>query len=69
MRYLVFAFVALLALPVMTQDYDKGLAAYKRGDYATPAGLFSWFHTASPTNDPLRSVCLTSDSRLSRCTA
>ncbi len=29
----------------------------------TPASLFSWLLTASPRNDPLRSVCFTPESR------
>ena len=32
MRYLVFAFVALLALPATAQDYDKGLEAALPGN-------------------------------------
>ena len=34
MRYLVFAFVVLLALPVAAQDLNKGLEAFESKDYA-----------------------------------
>ena len=36
MRYPIVSVLAVtLALPVVAQDFDKGLAAYMRGDYAT----------------------------------
>ena len=38
MRHRGFAIailLALLALPVAAQDFEKGVAAHKRGDYAT----------------------------------
>ncbi len=36
MRYLIIAVLAvMLALPVAAQDFDKGLEAAQRGDYAT----------------------------------
>ena len=36
MRYLVtFVLAVMLALPVVAQDFAKGLEAYERGDYAT----------------------------------
>ena len=36
MRYLLAAaLVVMLALPVAAQDFDKGMEAYKRDDYAT----------------------------------
>ena len=41
MRCLVFAVLAVtLALPVAAQNFDKGWAAYRRGDYA--AALQEW---------------------------
>ena len=45
MRYLVIFILALtLALPVAAQDFQKGLEAYKRGDYAT--ALREWLPLA-----------------------
>jgi TPR repeat protein len=36
LRYLIVAALAVVpALPVAAQDFDKGMAAYRRGDYAT----------------------------------
>lgn len=36
MRAFIFAALAVvLAVPVAAQDFDEGLAAYERGDYAT----------------------------------
>lgn len=41
MRAFLFAALAVaMAVPVAAQDFDKGLAAYERGDYAT--ALHEW---------------------------
>jgi len=41
MRCLLFAVLAVMpALSAVAQDFDRGLAAYKRGDYAT--ALEAW---------------------------
>ena len=36
MRYLIISVLAfMLSLPVAAQDFQKGVEAYERGDYAT----------------------------------
>ncbi len=41
MRYLIIAVLTVMpALPAVAQDFDKGWAAYQRGDYAT--ALEAW---------------------------
>ena len=63
MRYLIISVLAfMLALPVAAQDYQKGLEAARRGDYAT--ALREWRPLAEQGHAQAQSdlglMCLTS---------
>ena len=55
MRHLlVIAVAIMLSLPVAAQDFEAGMAAYKRGDYAM--ALREWLPLAEQGNEKAQAV-------------
>ena len=48
-KILVTAFFVILAVPLSAQDFDRGVAAYKRGDYV--AAMKEWRPLAEQGNE------------------
>ena len=51
---LALAFLMALSLPVSAQDFDKGMAAYKAGDYAS--AVQEWTPLAAAGNEKAQSL-------------
>ena len=54
MRCLFIVLAFMLSLPVVAQDFEAGMAAYKRGDYAM--ALREWLPLAEQGNEKAQAV-------------